>query len=174
MQRHCVSIMRFMAAALAVAGLALVPASGQQAAGQQAPGQQTARPVYRPGVGDLMTGSLQPRHIKLAAAGQSKNWAYAAYTLHELGESLDRVVFNFPNIRQMPTADLMAAFMKAPMAALDEAVKAADPVRFKAAYAQLTDGCNGCHQQTERSMVVIQVPDAVTIFPDQNFAPAKP
>jgi hypothetical protein len=155
-----------LVAALALAGIGSLPANSQQA--------QQGQPVpYRPGVGDLMTGSVQPRHIKLAAAGQAKNWPYAAYTLHELGESFDRVVKTFPMIRQMPTADLVAQATKAPMEALDEAIKAADPVRFKAAYAQLTDGCNGCHQQTGRGMVVIKVPDAITTFPDQNFSPAQ-
>jgi hypothetical protein len=38
-----------------------------------------------------------------------------------VGESSDRVWLNFPDIRQMPSADLMTAFMKTPMAALDEA-----------------------------------------------------
>ena len=118
-----------------------------------------------------MTGSVQPRHIKLAAAGQFKNWSYAAYTLHELGESFDRVVSNFPQIRQMSTADLVAQATKAPMAALDEAIKAGDQARFKVAFGQLTDGCNGCHQQTGRGMVVIQVPDSFTMFSDQNFNP---
>jgi hypothetical protein len=172
MKRHGTSIMRFAAPvilALAIAGAAQMPASGQQAQDQQPP-----RPAYRPGMGDLMTGSVQPRHIKLAAAGQAKNWAYAAYTLHELGESFDRVVSTFPQVRQLPTADLVATATKQPMAALDEAIKAADPVRFKTAYAQLTAGCNGCHQATGREMVVIKVPDTITTFPDQNFEPAKP
>jgi hypothetical protein len=164
---HASGVLLAAVTGLALAGVASLPARGQQP-------QQTPPPAYRPGVGDLMTGSVQPRHIKLAAAGQAKNWPYAAYTLHELGESFDRVVKTFPTIRQMPSADLVAQAMKAPMAALDDAIKAADPVRFKTAYAQLTDGCNGCHQQTGRGMVVIQVPEAVTMFPDQNFNPPQP
>ena len=43
--------------------------------------------AYRPGLGDLMTMTVQPRHIKLGLAGQEKNWPYAKYELHELEES---------------------------------------------------------------------------------------
>ncbi len=45
-----------------------------------------APPPYRPGLGDLMTMTVQPRHIKLALAGREKNWVYAAYELHQLDE----------------------------------------------------------------------------------------
>jgi hypothetical protein len=155
------------ALALALAAAAQLPAKGQGAPAAAPP------PAYRPGVGDLMVGSVQPRHIKLAAGGQAKNWAYAAYTLHELGESFDRLARTFPNIRQMPTADLIASTTKAPMAALDAAITAGDAERFKTAYAQLTDGCNACHIQTGRNAVVIRVPDAVSMYPDQDFAPKR-
>ena len=37
----------------------------------------TAPQAYRPGLGDLMTMTVQPRHIKLGLAGQEKNWPYA-------------------------------------------------------------------------------------------------
>jgi hypothetical protein len=166
MKRYRLSTARLAAVALA-AGFGALPLNGQQAQGQQPP------PAYRPGVGDLMTGSVQPRHIKLAAAAQAQNWPYAGYTLHELGESLDRVARTFPMIRQMPTADLVAKATKEPMEALDAAIKAGDAAAFNKAYARLTDGCNGCHVQTGREMVVIRVPDAVTSFPDQDFRPAN-
>ena len=42
-----------------------------QAAAQEPP------QAYRPGLGDLMTMTVQPRHIKIALAGREKNWAYA-------------------------------------------------------------------------------------------------
>ncbi|HSI02334.1 MAG TPA: hypothetical protein VLA02_17165, partial [Reyranella sp.] len=42
------------------------------------------QPSYRPGLGDLMTMTVQPRHTKLGLAGQERNWTYAAYALHEL------------------------------------------------------------------------------------------
>ena len=53
-------------------------------------------PAYRPGLGDLMTMTVQPRHLKLGLAGQERNWAFAAYALHELEESFERVARVWP------------------------------------------------------------------------------
>jgi hypothetical protein len=51
--------------------------------------QGAAPQAYRPGLGDLMTMTVQPRHTKLGLAGQEKNWTYAAYELHELDAAGD-------------------------------------------------------------------------------------
>jgi hypothetical protein len=51
-----------------------------QAPNAQSP-QETPPLPYRPGLGDLMTMTVQPRHIKLGLAGGEKNWAYAAYQI---------------------------------------------------------------------------------------------
>jgi hypothetical protein len=56
----------------------------------QSPAPADVSTVYRPGLGDLMAMTGQPRHIKLALAGRQKNWTYAAYELHELQEAFDR------------------------------------------------------------------------------------
>jgi hypothetical protein len=142
---------------------------------QTPPNSQAAppRPAYRPGLGDLMVGSIQPRHIKLAAAGREKNWAYAAYEIHELQESFDRVVRNFPQSGSLPIGDMMVAATKGPMADLATSITNKDAVKFTAAFAALTQSCNDCHQATNRGMVVIKVPDSAS-FPDQDFAPAAP
>ena len=52
------------------------------------PNQAQPPPAYRPGLGDLMTMTVQPRHIKLGLAVSEKNWSFAAYELHELEELL--------------------------------------------------------------------------------------
>jgi hypothetical protein len=62
----------------------------------QTPGPQSA---CRPGLGDLMTMTVQPRHIKLALGGQEKNWTYAAYELHELQDAFDRAARAWPRVR---------------------------------------------------------------------------
>ena len=60
-----------MKSSLAVALIAaLVPLA---AAAQSAPPSEP----YRPGLGDLMTMTVQPRHIKLLLAGHEQNWPYA-------------------------------------------------------------------------------------------------
>jgi len=119
-----------------------------------------------------MTMTVQPRHIKLGFAGEQKNWTYAAYELHELEESFERVARHSPQWRKKPIADMMTSVTKDPMASLDEAIKAADAVKFGAAYKKLTEACNTCHQSAEVGMIVIQAPDG-SAFPDQDFRPAK-
>jgi hypothetical protein len=138
----------------------------------QAPAPADTSPPYRPGLGDLMTMTVQPRHIKLALAGRQKNWAYAAYELHELQEAFDRAAKAWPQWQSVPIADLMTAATKEPMASLARAIKDGASDRFMAAYEHLTDTCNACHQAANRPMVVIRVPDASS-FPDQDFAPPQ-
>ena len=158
---------------IAVVAVANMPAVGQ---GQPTPaaGAPAAQVPYRMGMGEIMVLGVQPRHVKMAIAAKAGDWAYAAYALKELGETFDRVPRSNPNYRGKPTAEYFASFVKEPMAALDQAIKAADMPRFNAAYAQLTQGCNGCHQQTDRAAVVIKVPDSNAAYGDQDFKPTKP
>ena len=135
--------------------------------------QAPAPPAYRPGLGDLMTMTVQPRHTKLGLAGLEKNWVYAAYELHELEESFERVAHVWPTYRKANIAELIEATTKEPMQAVSEAIKAADAAKFADAYGRLTATCNACHQGTERPFVVIQSPKA-SPFPDQDFRPVKP
>jgi hypothetical protein len=126
------------------------------------------QPAFHPGMGDLMTAFVQPRHTKLGLAGNDKNWPYAAYELSELRETFDEVAALVPKYRDNSVPDLIASTVKQPLMALDEAVKAKDANRFTAAYGQLTASCNACHQSTDHPMIVIQ-PPASPAFPDQDF-----
>jgi hypothetical protein len=150
--------------------LALSVASFAQTASQP---QSEQSPSYLPGLGDLMTMTVQPRHIKLALAGRQKNWTYAAYELHELEEAFDRAAHAWPQWQSVPIAELISSATKDPIASLARAIKDADGDRFAAAYEHLTDACNACHQAANRGMIVMRVPDASS-FPDQDFQPAKP
>lgn len=138
----------------------------------QAPTPPAAAPqAYRPGLGDLMTMTVQPRHIKIALAGREKNWAYAKYELHELEEALQRVVQVWPRWRGLPLGGMVEAIGKGPMAAVAAAIEAKDADKFATAMPQLTEGCNACHQAANVGMVVIKMPDASS-FPDQDFRPS--
>ena len=131
---------------------------------------QTPPPAsYRPGLGDLMMSTIQPRHIKLGLAGQTKNWPLAAFELGQMEEAFGRVAQIWPTWRSISIAD-MVDVMKEPMTALQQAIKAKDAQRFAAAYGQLTAACNNCHAGANRAMVVIRAPDAAE-YPDQDFAP---
>jgi mono/diheme cytochrome c family protein len=141
----------------------------------QAPTGPEAGPAeaYRPSFGDLMTTAIQPRHTKLGLAGQEKNWTYAAYEFRELQSAFDRMARAVPTYRSMNTADLIGGTIKAPMEDVAAAIKNGDAAKFVETYARLTATCNACHQSTDHSAVVIQVPKA-SAYPDQDFRPLKP
>jgi len=127
---------------------------------------------YSPGLGDLMTATVQPRHTKLGLAAREGNWAYAAYEVHELKEAFDRAAKTWPKWRTFSISEMMASVTKEPMATLEQAIKAGDPGRVTTAYEQLTAACNTCHRSADRGVIVIQSPLA-SAFPDQDFRPVK-
>jgi hypothetical protein len=137
----------------------------------QAPSSSRA-PSFQPGLGDLMTAFIQPRHIKLGLGGQARNWDYAAYEWSELNETFELVEKQVPKYGDMAMADLLQ-IVKKPMTSLEAAIKARDGSKFDTAYEALTGACNACHQTLDRKPIVIQVPKAA-MFPDQSFAPQKP
>jgi len=151
------------AAALLLAGAGFVSASLAAAA-------QNAVPVYKPGLADLMTMTVQPRHIKLALAGREKNWVYAKYEVTELGDALARAAALWPKYKGLPIDGMVDAFAKGPMAQLSAAIDGKDPNKFAVAYGQLSEGCNACHQVANVGHVVIKTPD-MSSFPDQDFRP---
>jgi len=142
----------------------VLPASIGDATAQQKP--------YGPGLGDLMTATVQPRHTKLGLAAREGNWPYAAYELHELKEAFDRVAKTWPKWRTFSISEMMASVTKEPVAALDQAIKTGDSGRFTAAYEQLTAACNTCHRSADRGVIVIQSPTSSS-FPDQDFRPVN-
>src|SRR6266404_3669499 len=89
---------------------------------------------YTPGLSDLMTMTVQPRHAKLGLAVREGNWPYAAYELHELKEAFDRAAKIWPKWRTFSISEMMASVTKEPMAALDQATKAGDSSRVTTAY----------------------------------------
>ncbi len=133
---------------------------------------QTPAP-YRPGLGDLMTMTVQPRHSKLGVSGQEKNWPYAAYEGHELVEAFERIARQVPKWRDFDIGQLIAATVKQPLDDLEAAAKAGNGPRFDAAYRQLTDACNACHKSANVGVIAIKAPDA-SAFPDQDFRAPKP
>ncbi len=137
-------------------------------------GQAPSPPAaYHPGLGDLMTMTVQPRHLKVGLAGQQRNWTYAAYEVHELEEALERVAKLWPKWRDIDIAGQIEGSTKEPLESLEEAVKAKDKARFDEAYGRLTRACNACHQSAHVGFIVIQAPKS-SPFANQDFQPAKP
>ena len=151
------------------AAAAFVLLGSFQALAQSAP---PAPEPYRPGLGDLMTMTVQPRHIKLLLAGNAQNWVYARYELHELREAFDRAVRVWPRYRGLPLAGMVDSIVRGSMDQIDKAIDAKDEVAFDSGYEKLTEGCNACHQAANVGQIVIQVPNASS-FPDQDFRPQQ-
>ena len=145
-------------------------AGAADASRAQAP--QPAAP-FEPGIADLMTMIVQPRHIRLGLAGRDRNWAYATYELRELADSLLRVVRSWPKYKGLPLGGMVEAIAKGPMAGVAQAIADRDAAKFDAAYGQLAEGCNACHQAANVGWVVIKQP-VVGSFPDQDFRPVQP
>ncbi|HWD60050.1 MAG TPA: hypothetical protein VG308_17330 [Stellaceae bacterium] len=175
--------------ALAVLAVLARPATAQQQhmtmPGMTMPGMGKSMPgrdmdevksnaPFRPGLGDLMTALVQPRHTKLGLAGQAQNWDYAGYEAGELREAFDdigKLILKHGNLQIAPA---IASTVKPAIDDVDKAIKAKDEAQFTKAYAGLTDACNACHNSAGHPMIVIQVPNVSgTAFPDQDFSPRK-
>ena len=137
-------------------------------AAQTPPEGQSAGPAYRPGLGDLMTTTVQPRHIKLALAGREKNWVYAE--LHQLDEAFDRLSIMWPQWRQVRIVEMIETIIRQPMFDLGQAIKEKNEAKYATAYGQLTEACNSCHLGARQVPIVIQEPKE-SMFPDQDFRP---
>jgi hypothetical protein len=126
--------------------------------------------TFQPGLGELMMAFVQPRHTKLGLAGAAQNWDYAAYELGELRETFEDIAKLILKHGKLEIAPAIASTVKPPLDAVDAAIKAKDPAAFAKTYADLTAGCNACHQSADHPMIVIQVPTVSgTAFPDQDF-----
>ena len=175
-----------LALAFAILIALLLPSGAQQkmnVPGMTMPAKPTAgmgmeevvsKAPYHPGLGELMTAFVQPRHIKLGLAGAAQNWDYAAYELGELRETFEDVGKLILKHGKLDIPQAIAATAAQPIDAIDAAIKARDATAFAKAYADLTTACNACHQSADHPMIVITVPTvAGTAFPDQDFSPVK-
>lgn len=134
---------------IALPALAVIAVAALGASLQAQPADAPV-PAYRPGLGDLMTATVQPRHAKLGLAARHGNWTYAAYELHQLDEAFDRLTVQWPQWQRVRIAELVETMIREPIDGLGEAIEAKDAARFAAAYARLTDACNACHQAAKR------------------------
>ena len=119
-----------------------------------------------------MTMAVQPRHTKLGMAVKTRNWSYATYEAAELRHAFDRIAKTIPTYRDTDIASAASQNIKAPLDALDAAIKARNAASFASAYGRLTRGCNSCHQSLSHPEVVIKAP-AAGAYPDQDFRPVR-
>ena len=176
--------MKCLSSICAALALLTLPAMAQQKmnmpgmSGKSMPGMDmdevTSKAPYHPGLGELMTAFVQPRHIKLGLAGAAQNWDYAAYELGELRETFEDVGKLIIKHGNLEIAPAIAATVSPAMGDVDKAIKARNAAGFTKAYAALTDACNACHKSADHPMIVIKVPDISGMaFPDQDFSPPR-
>jgi hypothetical protein len=154
---------------IAVAALAMLVASPDRAAAQTLFGDADAQPApFNPQMAALMSMLIQPRHAKLALAGQAENWPLANYSLKELRQGFLVAARAVPRWKGLPVPDLFDAAVDQPLKLIEAAVKLQYKRQFDEAFGRLTEGCNACHATTEHAFVVIKVPSA-SAFPNQDF-----
>jgi hypothetical protein len=132
----------------------------------------TASQGFQPGLADLMTMLVQPRHIRLFYAGSARNWELAEFELQELRSALRRTTDTIPRYQGTDVNDAVATILAPELHGLEVAINAADSRQFSKSYGELTDACNACHAYLEHPFLVIRVPKAGAThnYPDQEFS----
>src|SRR5258708_22690390 len=127
---------RLILAAVLLGALAAPLAVAQQRGSMPGMATQDTKSTspYHPGLGDLMTAFVQPRHIKLGLAGNEQNWPYAAYELNELSASFDAAAKLVPKHGALAIPTAIASTVQPPMVALGAAIKAKDQGASSRAY----------------------------------------
>ena len=132
-------------------------------------------PTFTPGLDDLMTMLVQPRHIRLYQAGRHANWELAAYELAELHSAFARVTQALPKYQGVDVQEAVTSIMEPKLAAVAKAISTGDSKGFLGAYRNLTTACSACHTYLEHPFLVISVPGSPSTIPygDQDFAPPR-
>ena len=87
--------------------------------------------------------------------------------------AFDRIGRAHPTDHDVSFPDMLTSVMEQPFSELDSAIRSKDSAGFAKAYADLTAGCNSCHQATNHDAVAIRVPGGASAS-DQDFSPAPP
>src|SRR6266446_9169977 len=128
------------AAAIGIAQGAPAPAAAPAAkAGAPAPAAAGKAPPlvildFKPTLSDLMTMLIQPRHIKLWAASQQRNWTLAAFELNEMRAAFDRIAATIPKYQNVNLGPTFISMMSGPIMAASGAINGKNLAQFNAAY----------------------------------------
>ena len=132
--------------------------------------------TFQPGMDDLMTMLVTPRHNKLYYAGTAKNWELADFELRELRSAFRRIMNTIPVYRDRDVEETVGAVLAPHLDDTASAIAAGDPAHFAKAYEELTAACNACHTYLEHPFLVIKVPStrSASAYPNQNFETPAP
>jgi hypothetical protein len=119
---------------------------------------------YVPQLGDIMN-AVQLRHQKLYLAAEARNWPLAAYESRRLRASLAEAAMLYSGI---PVSNVTTLGSR--LEAVDHAIAAKNRKGLADAFAELTGGCNECHQSIGRGFIVIRQPTDQP-FGNQQFSP---
>lgn len=122
-----------------------------------------ATEIYRPGLGEFMSG-IQVHHAKLWFAGKNSNWQLADFETKEIKEALDDI-HKFCADR-IETKSI--GMIDAPMDSIGMAIEEKNIMKFQNSYNLLTSACNDCHKATNHGYNVIKTPDAPP-YSNQDF-----
>src|SRR5215831_19152228 len=126
-----------------LSALALGAALSTRSAAQNPMGDADAEPApFNPQMAALMSMLIQPRHAKLALAGQAENWPLAGYSLKELRQGFVVAARAVPRWKGLPVPDLFDAAVDQPLKLVEAAVKLQYKRQFDEAFGKLTEGCN--------------------------------
>ena len=123
---------------------------------------------FKPGLDDLMNMLVQPRHQKLWAAGQQRNWPLAAFQLREMRNAFDRIAATIPKYTNIDLGPTFINIMDSQVRAVNGAITSQNAALFNTAFADLTAACNSCHEALNLGILVMKVPE-VTGYPNQDF-----
>ena len=158
---------------LALAGsIALAASVIGIAQGAPAPAATPPAPLvildFKPTLSDLMTMLIQPRHQKLWAAGQQRNWTLAAFQLREMRSGFDKIAATIPKYINIDLGPTFINIMDSQVRAVNSAITSQNSQLFMTAFGDLTASCNSCHEALNHGFLVMKVPE-VTGYGNQDF-----
>ena len=110
---------------------------------QSAPAPAAAPPAplvildFKPTLSDLMTMLIQPRHQKLWAAGQQRNWTLAAFQLREMRAGFDKIAATIPKYINIDLGPTFINIMDSQVRAVNGAITSQNATLFNTAFADL-------------------------------------
>ena len=123
----------------------------------------------RPTLSDLMV-LTQLRHYKLWYSERLENWKLADYELNQLVTTVDRIAKLYPEARSVAQANLIREKTDPALSELRTAIRDKSNLRFEAAFNQVTDACNQCHQAAGVDFILVRLPTK-SPFSNQMFTP---
>jgi hypothetical protein len=110
--------------------------------------------------------------LKLGYAALARNWPLADYETKLMQRSFAEAAQKYPNVGNLPLADLVRRTSTPALDEIAHAVEKRDQTTFFVAFKKLTSACNSCHETSQVGFIVIEPPTS-SPFSNQNFEPGS-